>query len=709
MNREKNSFWAKKTRITLDANSTTPGFYELSVVTACPCYAELHLYFDNPTRGPAVVQLELAGERRFLSAFRIDSPCRRAELHFSPPINRVDVTSYSLRRLTVLRSIRLGLDKFLKNIRNPGSFFIKLRHIVSGRGFLTIRDDRRNSWSRAQAYDFWRQAFESPYERERLLSTLAELGAAHSHRALFVYAASAATPEALTDFLNTYEARAELPYSVNLLVIQGSGPGLPKKLLRRVRDFKGKITSLSGAGVPLDIVSGYAKQCGSACVIFLERGGRFHELAVPAFLLAFGCDNECKAVYADNDQLLADGARGTPRFNPDWSYEYFLSFNYIGAPVAFRNDPRVFPSRRTLNHTRALSYELMLLLAAKAGKKAIHHIPRVLFHERADRQEKHRRKRQAAEADAVNKTLSARYPEASVRSAQTPEGRTARTVRYPAGAAPLTSVMIPTRDNPKLLRAAAESVLDSRYPNLELLILDNGSKTNAQKKLLSELSRDERVRIVSLPMKFNYSRLNNLGARESSGEILILLNDDTKALTDGWIEELVSLAVQPEVGCVGPLLLYGDRTVQHAGVVLGLTGVAGHPFRHVEPGAAGMDLRLHVRHEVSAVTGACLAVRKSLYNEAGGLREDLAVDLNDIDFCLRLRAQGYRNLYTPHARLLHFESASRGTAASKSGHERAAREQAAFLETWGVRILDDPFYSPNLSRTSLTYQLRFEG
>lgn len=709
MNREKNSFWTKKTRITLDASPTRQGFYELTVDVAAPCYVELHLFFQNTNRGPSVVPLELAGERRFLSTFRIDSPCRRAELFFSPPIKRDDVTSYNLGRLTLLRSIQLGLHKFLKNIANPGSFLIKLRHVVSGRGFLTIRDDRQNLWRREEAYDFWRQAFESQNERERLLSALAGLGAEHSHRALFVYVAAAATPEALRDFLDTYEGRGDLPYSVNLLVIQGPGPAVPKDLLRRVRRFKGKVKPQSGDEIPLGLVANHAKQCGAACVIFLERAGQFHELAVPAFLLAFAKEEDCLAVYGDNDQLSADGARGKPRFNPDWSYEYFLSFNYISAPVAFRNDPRVFPSRRMLSHVRALSYELMLLLAARAGREAIHHIPRVLFHERATHQGDHHQEREAAEAKAVTETLSARCPGASVGIAMTPEGRATRAVHYPAAGAPLTSVMIPTRDNPNLLREAAESVLGSTYPNLELLILDNGSKTDGQKKLLSELSRDRRVRVLSLPIPFNYSRLNNLGVRESAGEILLLLNDDTKALTDDWIDELVSLAVQPDVGCVGPLLLYGDRTVQHAGVVLGLYGLAGHAFCHTDLDAVGADLRLHVRHEVSAVTGACLAVRKSLYDQIDGLREDLAVDLNDVDFCLRLREQGYRNLYTPHARLLHFESTTRGIEVSKSKLERVATEHAVFFESWGVRILDDPFYSPNLSRASLTYQLRFEG
>jgi GT2 family glycosyltransferase len=192
------------------------------------------------------------------------------------------------------------------------------------------------------------------------------------------------------------------------------------------------------------------------------------------------------------------------------------------------------------------------------------------------------------------------------------------------------------------------------------------------------------------------------------GDILVLLNDDTQVLTQDWLAELVSLAVQPDVGCVGPLLLYPDRTVQHAGITVGLYGLAGHAFAHADPKAAGHDARLHVRREVSAVTGACLAVRKSLYERIGGMREDLAVDLNDIDFCLRLRERGYRNLYTPHARLLHFESASRGRPVSGGAIERHAVERARFLGSWGLGILDDPFYSPNLSRQSTTYRLRYE-
>jgi GT2 family glycosyltransferase len=224
--------------------------------------------------------------------------------------------------------------------------------------------------------------------------------------------------------------------------------------------------------------------------------------------------------------------------------------------------------------------------------------------------------------------------------------------------------------------------------------------------LLTRLAKVAGVRVVSSPGPFNFSRLINLGRANASGEVLIILNDDVEALSASWLHELVGQANRPEIGCVGALLLYPDGRVQHAGVVLGINGSAGHAFRYASGDDPGDGFRLQVVHEVSAVTGACLAVRACLFDEVGGFAEDLPVALNDIDFCLKVQERGYRNLFTPHARLIHRESSSRGLDVTPTRLRRLSRENAAFHRRWGEVALSDPFYSPHLSLTHKDFRPR---
>ena len=706
MDRRKDGFWNKKTCIDVEASAAEKGFYEVCVKTARPCYAELHLFFASQDRGPAIIQLEPVTGTEFQAVFHIDAPCRRAEMVISPPVELTDVRTCEIRRLRMTTSARLGFKKVVWNLHRPRLILRKLRHVQSGIGSFAIDRGRRSHWDRSDAYAYWRQAFESERERDRILSALAALGPEHSRHVLFVYATGTRMPDALSDFLDEFEEFDGGPYSVELLVIENADSPLQPELLQRAKRFGATVFEQPGPGIPAKSVAEQATSCNAACVIFLESRGKFHEFAVPAFLLTFAIDGEALAAYADSDGLAANGQRALPRFNPCWSFEYFLSCDYVGAPVAFRNDPRVLQTDQAQIRPAIPSYALLLSLAERIGNGAICHIPRVLFHERTDGPY---RKKETAENSVVAEVLDSGSPEVAVQAATTPEGVPMRIVRYPTAGSPLTSIIMPTKDNARLLRDAAQSVLGSDYPNLELLILDNGSQTKEQRRLLVELDRDDRVHVHSLPMPFNYSKLMNIGTRRSAGEIIVHLNDDTKALTDDWLEELVSLAAQSDVGCVGPLLLYRNHTVQHAGVILGAFGLAGHAFRFADPNAQGSDARLHMRHEVSAVTGACMAVRKSVYQEIGGFREDLAVDFNDIDFCLRVRDEGYRNLYTPFAKLFHFESSTRGTNPSKAALQRLASEQATFFATWGTGVLDDPYHSPNLSKVSLDYRLRFEA
>jgi GT2 family glycosyltransferase len=263
----------------------------------------------------------------------------------------------------------------------------------------------------------------------------------------------------------------------------------------------------------------------------------------------------------------------------------------------------------------------------------------------------------------------------------------------------LASIIIPTRNRVDLLRQCIGSILEkTSYQTYEILIVDNDSDDPETLDYLESLRSDSRIRVIKISGPFNYSRLNNLAVKEARGSILLLLNNDTEVITPEWLSEMVAQARRSEIGCVGALLLYPDDTIQHAGVILGLGGVAGHAFKY-RPGNFPVHayLNLLVRN-YSAVTAACLAVRKSVYEEVNGLdEENLTVAFNDVDFCIRVNEVGYQNLYTPHAVLYHHESVSRGSDESEEKIRRFHSEISYMKETWGPRLEYDPSYNINLS------------
>jgi O-antigen biosynthesis protein len=267
------------------------------------------------------------------------------------------------------------------------------------------------------------------------------------------------------------------------------------------------------------------------------------------------------------------------------------------------------------------------------------------------------------------------------------------------------SVIIPTRDNPAVLRTCVESILKkTNYNNYEVIIVDNGSKQVKTLEYLDSLANTEKITVLTIDEPFNYPSLNNSAAAIATGKHLLLINDDTKVINADWMRELVSFSQLSHVGAVGAKLLYPDNRVQHAGVILGIGAIAGHAQRFLFSEDWGYAGRAVLHQDFAAVTGACLMVKKDLYDKVSGLDEQLAVSYNDVDFCLRLHESGYRNVYTPHAQLYHFESVSRGSDESPANISRAEREVALMKQRW-VKLLDsDPYYSTNFATDSETYE-----
>lgn len=283
-------------------------------------------------------------------------------------------------------------------------------------------------------------------------------------------------------------------------------------------------------------------------------------------------------------------------------------------------------------------------------------------------------------------------------------------IRYQIMGSPLISIIIANKDHVQDLKRCIDSIFEkSTYENFEVIIVENNSTEKSTWDYYEELRENEKVTIVGYEGAFNYSAVNNLGVSHAKGEYVLLLNNDTQVITVNWMEELLMYAQRPDVGAVGAKLYYGDKTIQHAGVVLGLGAhrTAGHSHYGQHRDNLGYMGRLCYAQNVSAVTGACLMVKKSLFEQAGGLDEGFAISLNDVDFCLKLREKGYLNVFTPFAELYHFESVSRGLDDKGEKAERYNRESEQFRKKWKeVLEAGDPYYNPNFSLDRSDFTLK---
>ncbi len=399
-------------------------------------------------------------------------------------------------------------------------------------------------------------------------------------------------------------------------------------------------------------------------------------------LLAAGL-GEADLAYAD-----AIAPDGLPRLKPDWSPDFALAAGYVGRPALLSRHLLERLPKSGLGPFSEASTALDIAVAA-ACRNAVH-IPRPLARvvESGGTPDRVRILRQGLEAAGSAARVEARAGMVDL--------------LWPLpDPAPLASVIIPSRDRIDLIRPVCRGVLnETDYPAIELIVVDNGSTDPEVLAFYDDLRRDSRVRILPYPQPFNFAAMVNAGVAVATGAVVVLLNNDIAVRDGSWLGEMVRQSLRPEVGAVGAKLLFGDGTLQHAGVVVGLGGRAGHILRRRPADTPGHLGRLRVAHEVSAVTAACLAVSAFKYRAVGGFDADaFPVDFNDVDFCLRLRAAGWKSIWTPAATLSHFESVSRGPAVGAK-RQRFEAEAGRFVDRWGAVIRHDPYYHPALSLTT---------
>lgn len=635
-----------------------------------------------------VAQLSFAGDRvlwlrlpvlarnHFLAHFRLESALERLTLivtgsgrlagsgvcHFKRVGLRGQLAAAARRGVDIFRRDGLGVFvsglNYLWRLTRPGS-------IAISRGTAGAAGEN--------PYDTWIRIFDEAPERDRARHE--ERLASLSRRPLISLLGELSSGD-LPVLDRVARSVREQIYPVWELVFPA-----PARLQHEIR------TALAARGVPAgklrmvhagtsaaESFNALLAACEGEFVLPLDKGA----ILRPHALLEFALTADripSELIYADEDRIDDSGRRSDWRFKPAWSPDWLDACDYLGRAVLMRRE-----TVRALGGWRpdapAPRHDLLLRLTRAVEPGAIVHLAKLLVHG-------------SGESKNVPRTPAA----AAKRKLQAP--------------VPRVSLIIPTRDNADVLATCIRSIRShTRYENYEILIIDNGSVEEKTKRLFNDLASDPSIRVLRMPGPFNFSKLNNAAAREATGDVLGLVNNDIEATHEDWLAEMVALAARPETGCVGAKLLYPDGRLQHAGVVIGLGGVAGHGHRFARADDPGYLGRLRSIQNVSAVTAACLVVRKQVFDEVSGLDESLTVAFNDVDFCLRVRAARYLNVWTPFAELIHHESVSRGRDLTPSKARRFADEYAIMQRRWGAALLSDPYYSPHLTYDREDFSLR---
>lgn len=457
------------------------------------------------------------------------------------------------------------------------------------------------------------------------------------------------------------------------------------------RERNGHISAASNSALEL---------CTGAYVGLLDHDDELRPHALLEIAEAIMRDRGLMVLYSDEDKIDENGRRFAPYFKPGWNPDLMLSQNYLCHFSVIEADLLRSAGGFREGYEGSQDHDLLLRCTERIRPEQIHHVPKVLYHWRAiegstalvrDAKDY----ASAAGARAVRDHLARAGADAKVDELTHGHYR----VQWGLGERPpKVSLIVPTRDRGDLLRLCIGSMLErTRYPDFEIVVVDNQSVEPETLAYFDELSEDPRVRVLQYDAPFNYSAINNWAVSQCDGEIIGLLNNDIEVISPDWLEEMTSHARRMDVGAVGSMLYYPDDRIQHAGVVLGIGGVANHAYVGQPRGYPGHGGRAKVAQELSAVTAACLLVRRSVYESVGGLDESLQVAFNDIDFCLRIRAAGYRNLWTPFAELYHHESASRGLDDTPEKAARFRAEVELMESRWGETLYHDPAYNPNLT------------
>lgn len=464
-------------------------------------------------------------------------------------------------------------------------------------------------------------------------------------------------------------------------------------------------------------ISGNTNQCyklatGEFIGLF-DHDDILHPCALYEYVKAIN-EQDADFVYCDEATFKSPDIDRmiTMHFKPDYAIDNLRANNYICHFSVFARDLLEGTELFRTQFDGSQDHDMILRLTDNAKK--VVHVPKLLYYWRAhagsvagniEAKPYVVEAARGAVADHLRRHGFSHFTITSTRAFET-----IFKISYEIIGEPKISIVIPNKDHAEDLRRCIKSIVEkSTWENYEIIVVENNSETKEIFSYYEELKNNPQIKIVTYEGAFNYSKINNLGVSQATGDYVLLLNNDTQVITVNWMEELLMYAQRQDVGAVGGKLYYGDKTIQHAGVVIGLGAhrTAGHVHYRQKRENLGYMGRLCYAQDMTAVTGACLMVKKKLYEAAGGLDEGFAVSLNDVDFCLKLRRMGYLNVFTPFAELYHFESVSRGLDDQGEKAARYNEESARFREKWRAELeAGDPYFNPNFSLDKSDFSLR---
>ena len=434
-----------------------------------------------------------------------------------------------------------------------------------------------------------------------------------------------------------------------------------------------------------------------------------HPFALSEYMKVI-CGENADFIYSDENTFHDTPADAYwPHYKPDFAPDTLRSYNYICHFTVFKKSllEKAGGGFRK-EYDGSQDYDIILRLTEQASH--IVHIPRVLYYWRAHKD--------STAADIASKPYTMDAAKAAIAEHLKRTGLEGRVldsvipstykVQYTIEGNPLISLIIPNKDHIDDLAKCLDSIRSkSTWSNWEAIVVENNSTEEATFAYYREIEKDSRIRVVRWEREFNFSAINNFGVRQAKGDYILLLNNDTEIITPDWMEQMLMFAQRKDVGAVGAMLYYPDDTVQHAGVILGIGGVAGHSHKYFRRGDYGYASRMTIAQNLSAVTAACVLIPRKVWDEVEGLDEGFAVAFNDVDLCMKIRKAGYLIVWTPYAELYHYESKSRGLEDNPEKQKRFKGEIDRFMSRWGKELADgDPYYNPNLTLVTEDFAFR---
>jgi GT2 family glycosyltransferase len=614
-----------------------------------------------------------------------------------------DVTIQQRSKLQVVISI------LQRRCRRPSDLLHlaqRASSILWRRGIAGLRQTLYSATGAAEDYATWVRLYDSFPSRDRVILTDRMARLEWRPRLLLLLLADAGDQRALEQTLDSLANQTYDSWKL-LILLRTADPDLASLLAdaskRNPSIVISRHQSITDCGAQEKAVLAESDAIG-----FLDTGDQLPPHALHSIAEELIAHPRAILVYSDEDQITADGQRYDPWFKSDWNPDLMLNADAIGRIAFFRSafvnsmvgDQSIFQPD--------LERNLGQRIASTMDMGAVRHRPQVLYHRadslfNTDNPNLGNPDRQQAKAAQIQQNgVDPRSPQQAI-------GRHGEVIFPLPNPPPHISIIIPTKDAVGLLRACVQSVLTrSNYPSFDLTIVNNRSKSKATYRYFAEITKDARVSLLDYDAPYNFAAINNLAASRVHGDLLVFLNNDTEVISANWLGEMARHALRAQIGPVGAMLYYRNNSVQHAGVLLGRNVPADHAHKGLPRGQSGYRGLAAKIQNFSAVTAACMMIRREVFELAGGFDDQhFAVAYNDVDLCLRLWELGYRTLWTPHAELYHYESATLKMPYRRARRKRTVEEVNTFIARWQECIRHDPFHNPNLSRFSNGMTLAF--